>query len=154
MEPQTFYEVLGVSHDCSSQDLREKYVSLARRLHPDKCRGVYEKEFAMLQSAWETLSDPTKRSRYDVLLQTTTNSFLPPPSDRTVIPDSSFWDAISLQDMNFTDGFYTHSCRCGDFYEISAEDQASGASILTPCGGCTLKILVSNTLDKDEETKN
>jgi DnaJ-class molecular chaperone len=55
------YKVLGVSEDCSSQEIKKAYISLSRRLHPDKNRAVDAKEkFQRLGTAFAILHDEVR----------------------------------------------------------------------------------------------
>ncbi|CAN5755317.1 molecular chaperone DnaJ [soil metagenome] len=61
-----YYEVLGVSRSASSEEIKRAYRSLARELHPDtNPEAKAEERFKELGVAYETLSDPQRRSRYD-----------------------------------------------------------------------------------------
>jgi molecular chaperone DnaJ len=60
------YDVLGVSRDASSDDIRRAYRKLARELHPDvSADPATEERFKEVTGAYEILSDPQKRQRYD-----------------------------------------------------------------------------------------
>jgi len=63
------YRTLGLSKDCSQDDIRKAYRRLALRHHPDKVppekRDDAEKKFKAIGSAYETLSDEKKRKLYD-----------------------------------------------------------------------------------------
>lgn len=62
-----YYEVLGVSKDASTDDIKLAYRRLARKLHPDvnKTDPKAKEKFIELQEAYEVLSDPEKRNNYD-----------------------------------------------------------------------------------------
>jgi hypothetical protein len=59
------YEVLGVARDADLATLRQAYLALARRHHPDRPGGDTERMRAVNQ-AWSVLSDPARREQYDL----------------------------------------------------------------------------------------
>jgi molecular chaperone DnaJ len=67
MAKQDYYEVLGVAKDASDSDIKKAYRKLAMKYHPDKNPGDKEAEekFKQVAEAYECLSDPQRRSRYD-----------------------------------------------------------------------------------------
>lgn len=68
MAGRDHYEVLGVGRDASTEEIKRAYRRLARQLHPDANPGDAEAEarFKELALAYETLSDPERRRRYDM----------------------------------------------------------------------------------------
>ena len=62
-----FYETLGVARDASEADIKKAYRKLARQYHPDRNPGDKQAEarFKEIQSAYDVLSDKTKREQYD-----------------------------------------------------------------------------------------
>ncbi|MEA3401386.1 MAG: molecular chaperone DnaJ [Armatimonadota bacterium] len=66
MSQRDYYQVLGVSRDCSQQEIKRAYRRLARRYHPDVCKeDGAEERFKEISKAYAVLSDPQKRRRYD-----------------------------------------------------------------------------------------
>ena len=62
-----FYKVLGVDKKANADEIKKKYRSLARDLHPDKTQGdsALEEKFKAVSEAYDILSDPKKRAEYD-----------------------------------------------------------------------------------------
>src|SRR5579884_788522 len=67
MAAETPYQVLGVKSDASADDIRKAYRKLAKQYHPDLNPGkpAAEARFKSISAAYDLLSDPEKRARYD-----------------------------------------------------------------------------------------
>ncbi|HEX3305087.1 MAG TPA: DnaJ C-terminal domain-containing protein [Streptosporangiaceae bacterium] len=64
--PRDFYQVLGVPRTASQQEIQRAYRKLARTLHPDvNSDPAAEERFKDLSEAYDVLSDPDTRRRYD-----------------------------------------------------------------------------------------
>lgn len=63
-----YYEILGVSRDASQEEIKRAYRRLARQHHPDANPGdaATAERFKEITRAYEVLSDPEKRQRYDL----------------------------------------------------------------------------------------
>ncbi len=64
---QDFYEILGVARSADQDSIKKAYRKLAMQHHPDKNPGDKEAEekFKLAASAYEVLSNPEKRAKYD-----------------------------------------------------------------------------------------
>jgi DnaJ-class molecular chaperone len=78
-----YYEVLGVKRDATEEQIRQAFRKLARKFHPDVNPGdrTAEDKFKEINEAYEVLSDPEKRKRYDRLGANWKDGaeFTPPP---------------------------------------------------------------------------
>jgi Ca-activated chloride channel family protein len=66
---QDFYSLLGLLRDACAEDIRQAYFEAARRFHPDKNTSPGDTEFFLgIQEAYEVLSNPKKRVKYNSTL--------------------------------------------------------------------------------------
>lgn len=61
-----YYQTLGVTKTASQDEIKKAYRKLAMKYHPDK--GGDEQKFKEISVAYDTLSDPQKRSQYDQMM--------------------------------------------------------------------------------------
>ena len=86
MAELNYYETRGVSRNAERESIRKAYIAIARASHPDrqalegKQRSVAEARIRAVNTAWNVLSDPTKRRDYDLTL---------PDRVRNVAPQST-----------------------------------------------------------------
>ncbi len=66
-----YYETLGISRNAAAKEIKAAYRKLARKwhpdLHPEKEKAAAEAKFKQINEAYEVLSDPEKRAKYDRL---------------------------------------------------------------------------------------
>ena len=67
MESIDYYEILQVERNSSGEEIKRSYKRLAFEYHPDRNPGDREAEekFKRINEAYQILSDPNKRARYD-----------------------------------------------------------------------------------------
>lgn len=93
VEFQDYYEVLGVPREADADQIKKAYRRQALQWHPDRHRGddreSAEARFRQVSEAYEVLSDPDKRARYDRFGANWKHGqdFRPPPGERTMTPE-------------------------------------------------------------------
>jgi curved DNA-binding protein CbpA len=76
------YEVLGVTRQGTTAEIKAAYYQLAKKFHPDRhhhseqgeLRGQLETLFALITQAYDTLSEPSQRAAYDERIRKSPNS--------------------------------------------------------------------------------
>ena len=90
MKFQDYYQALGLNRDADAAAIKKAYRKLALEWHPDRHQGAEkesaEKRFKELSEAYEVLSDPEKRAKYDRFGANWQQGadFQPDPSQRTM----------------------------------------------------------------------
>src|SRR5579862_4945222 len=69
MEYKDYYKILGVGRTASADEIKKAFRRLARKFHPDVNPNdkSAETRFKEINEAYEVLSDPEKRRKYDTL---------------------------------------------------------------------------------------
>jgi curved DNA-binding protein len=69
MEYKDYYKILGVERNANKDEIKRAYRKLALKTHPDRNPGnkKAEEQFKDINEAYQVLSDPEKRARYDQL---------------------------------------------------------------------------------------
>jgi molecular chaperone DnaJ len=72
MAKQDYYEILGVERTATQEDIKKEYRKLAMKFHPDRNtdksddeKSSAEESFKAVSEAYEVLSDPNKRAKYN-----------------------------------------------------------------------------------------
>uniref|UniRef100_A0A1B6LMW2 J domain-containing protein n=1 Tax=Graphocephala atropunctata TaxID=36148 RepID=A0A1B6LMW2_9HEMI len=67
---KTHYEILNVSKNCSSKEIREAFISLSKQYHPDKNKNNpnAQDQFVKVNEAYNVLIKPESRLDYDISL--------------------------------------------------------------------------------------
>jgi len=69
MEYKDYYQILGVNKNSNANDIRSAFKKLAMKYHPDRNpdNKAAEEKFKEINEAYQVLSDPEKKARYDQL---------------------------------------------------------------------------------------
>lgn len=119
-----YYDVLGLTKSASKKEIKQAYRKLARMYHPDNRKTGSDERFKEISEAYEVLSDPEKKSRYDQLGPNwkAGEDFRPPTGFGNVHFDFSSDDGgHSFSGGNFRSGF-------SDFFETLFGDRFSGGA--------------------------
>jgi hypothetical protein len=65
-QEKTLYGVLGAAQNATAEELKQAYRRMAMQWHPDRCKEPNAHlTFLRIQEAWEILSNPGKKARYE-----------------------------------------------------------------------------------------
>ena len=83
MDYKDYYKTLGVAKSATQEEIRKAFRKLAVKYHPDKNAGDKnaESKFKEINEAYEVLSDPEKRKKYDELGESWKNYRQGPPGN-------------------------------------------------------------------------
>lgn len=162
----SFYDVLEVSRDAELADIRKAYKQALLRLHPDKQRRSHTAVDApsqlgaqhrtnttvnQLQLAFDVLKDAELRAAHDASLAASAarvdvhpwDTVLLSAMDTTCVPGDA---AAARQTAGRQLQSYTHDCRCGDVFLLTAQDAAAhmqpaqgqqhASAVLIGCATC------------------
>ena len=153
MDFKDYYATLGVKPDADEQTIKQAYRKLARQYHPDVNPGdkQAEEHFKEINEAYEALSDPDKRQKYDALRQQyqqwqqrggreefNWGQWQAPPGERVYTPPVSPEDLEDLfgGESGFSDFF-------GSMFDQQGRARTSG-----PRRGRDLEVPVEITLEE------
>ncbi|MFQ5497487.1 MAG: J domain-containing protein [Nitrosopumilus sp.] len=64
-----YYAILGLTEKATQEEIKNKFRELAKKTHPDKTKEDSEEKMALLNKAYEILSDKKNREKYDKYLK-------------------------------------------------------------------------------------
>lgn len=70
--PKTYYEILGVDKECSQKEIRNAFVQMSKKFHPDtatKVSATSNEDFIKVTEAYQVLSKTHSRANYDLSLK-------------------------------------------------------------------------------------
>ncbi len=109
VEFKDYYATLGVPKTAPEEEIKKAFRKLARQYHPDvaKDKRGAEQKFKEINEAYEVLSDPTKRKKYDTLGADWQSGagFEPPPGMRRETWTSPGGESFEFGGTGFSDFF-------------------------------------------------
>lgn len=84
-----YYAILNVSPEADTEEVKQAFRQLARRFHPDVAGEGSRERFQQIRQAYQVLSDPEQRRRYDAQRQSPPPSAPAPREGRVVVRPGS-----------------------------------------------------------------
>ena len=138
-EKRDYYEVLGIKKGASEDEIKKAYRRLAKKYHPDLNPGDKKAEanFKEVNEAYETLSNPDKRARYDQY------------GHAGVDPKFGDGGGYSTEGFDFSDHFNNFGDVFSGFGDIFGFDsRSSGTRRSGPVQGNDIQIQVSLSFEE------
>lgn len=121
---KNYYDVLGVDSTVTTDELKSAYRKLARKYHPDIAGEDGVEKFKEITEAYETLSDETKRKRYDILRgifnynKSTTDKTTQREAQKAYNQAKNQEDLIKEANKNYNQNAKQESSKTQDFSDI------------------------------------
>lgn len=109
-DQRSYYDVLGVDRAASTEEIRDAFRRLARDRHPDRLTGVEresaEREFQAITEAYNLLSNPESRARYDQIRTTGSSRSVTDPREiaRALVGKAA--SAVRTGDLRLADELF------------------------------------------------
>ncbi len=132
-----YYEVLGCERNATVEEIKQKYRAKALSSHPDKHPAESDTtvadDFDIINKAWDTLRDPSKRKVYDAQLKSKE------AEEQFVV-----YDTVTKGNLIYDcdSHVYSYLCRCGGEYRVHADDVADEQIFSVECDSCSLLLNV------------
>jgi len=139
LEQPDFYELLSLSREATTSEVKMAYHRALLRFHPDKNTSPILEHplragsipISLIKEAYTTLSEPTLRKQYDTFAGQHHTIDGSRPAE--VISLAEFVESTDIIDE---DGLYQYPCRCGGLFTISDSDMEKGHHLIG-CNNCS-----------------
>lgn len=125
-----YYKILGLSPDCSQEDIKKAYRKLARDSHPDSCGKDDSSQFREVQEAYDVIGEKNKRNNYDKDRQTEHQQSQNVPTYSFRTQNTGF--AYPFSFGNYFDQILNQFLSADPFYPISNNFKNQMELILSP----------------------
>jgi DnaJ-class molecular chaperone len=145
MDYKDYYKVLGVAKEATTDEIKKTFRKLARKYHPDVNPGdkKAEEKFKEINEAYEVLSDPEKRKKYDTLGPNWQEQFGPQFNRRTYTNPANAYRTSPL-DFDSNSGF-------SDFFEALFGRSNAGGGGASTRGQETFRKRVGDNIEQPVE---
>jgi DnaJ-class molecular chaperone len=145
MDYKDYYKVLGVAKEATTDEIKKTFRKLARKYHPDVNPGdkKAEEKFKEINEAYEVLSDPEKRKKYDTLGPNWQEQFGPQFNRRTYANPANAYRTSPL-DFDSNSGF-------SDFFEALFGRSNAGGGGASTRGQETFRKRVGDNIEQPVE---
>jgi len=125
-----YYKILGLSADCSQEDIKKAYRKLARNSHPDSCGREDSTEFREVQEAYDAIGEKSKRNNYDRERRTQEQRTPNTPTYSFHTRETGF--AYPFSFVNYFDQMLNQFLKADPFYPGAHDFNNQMELILTP----------------------
>lgn len=150
MDYKDYYKVLGIKKEATTDEVKKAFRKLARKYHPDVNPGdkKAEEKFKEINEAYEVLSDPEKRQKYDTLGPNWQEQFGPQFSRRTAYGGPTFRQTYrTAPNVDFEGGTTGFS----DFFEMLFGRAGMGGTGMSGAGSTSTRSFRKRVGDNIEQ---
>jgi diphthamide biosynthesis protein 4 len=135
-----YYQLLSISKNASTAQIKSAYHRALLHSHPDKKKSSEPIDIALIKEAYSTLSNPQLRAKYDAQY----SHSAAPPRPAQVVSLENF-EEVEVESERDAEDSWRYTCRCGGSYHISITLMEKGEHLIA-CNSCSEVIWVGYEL--------